>query len=264
MKTKIFDTHTHYDDKAYGKSAHELISRILREDVAGFIAVGCSMTTVPKSLEIAEKYDNVYASVGVHPHYAGKLPPDYLDKLEQWTKSPFAKAVGEIGLDYHYDGRDDAAVRENQVRIFREQLVLAAKSGLPVIVHSRDSAHDTMEILREFRKSSQNRIVMHCYSGSLDMARELVKMDVCISFTGVLTFRNARKAAEVCREIPLSHIMLETDCPYMSPEPYRGRICDSSMITKTAEKVAEIKGLTVGEVAEVCNKNAEEFFGISI
>jgi TatD DNase family protein len=254
---KLFDTHAHYDDKAYGGNADALITRILSDSenaVAGFMAVGCSMRTIPKSLAIAEKYGTVYASAGIHPHYVKQVTPDYLLRLEEWAKHSKVRAIGETGLDYHYDGY----CRETQIRVFREQLALAARLNLPVIVHSRDSTADTLEILREFRPKG----VMHCYSGSVDTARELVKLGILISFTGVITFRNARKAAEVCREIPDESIMLETDCPYMAPEPFRGKLCDSSMAWKSAAKIAEIRGVSVEKMVEICNNNAKKFFNI--
>jgi len=255
IKTNLFDTHAHYDDKAYKNEANTLIQRILFDNVAGFIAVGCSLETIPKSIEISEKYENVYVSVGIHPHYVNELPDDYLSLLEDWTKLDKICAIGETGLDYHYEGYS----QENQIKVFREQLVLAEKLKLPVIVHSRDAAADTMEVLRELRP----RAVMHCYSGSVEMARELVKMGIFISFTGVITFKNARKAVEVCREISLDMMMLETDCPYMAPEPFRGKVCDSSMAWYTAEKIAEIKGISVNEVVTICNNNAKRFFNIN-
>jgi TatD DNase family protein len=253
-KLLIFDTHAHYEDKAYGNNADELIERILSENVAGFINVGCSLESIPAALQIAERYQTVYASVGIHPHYAGDLPPDYLSRIENWAKFPKVRAIGETGLDYHYDGY----IREKQIKVFIEQIDLAKRLNLPVIIHSRDAARDTMDIVRE----AKPRAVMHCYSGSAEMARELIKLDVLISFTGVLTFKNARKAAEVCRQVPLEMMMLETDCPYMAPEPFRGRTCDSSMTRYTAEKIAQIKGVTVDEVVKTCNNNAKIFFDI--
>jgi TatD DNase family protein len=256
-KLKIFDTHAHYDDRAYKNTADEVIGRILSafdEGVAGFMAVGCSLETIPCSIKIADKYETVYASVGVHPHYATDLPNDYLSQLEGFAKHHKVKAIGECGLDYHYEGYS----RENQIKVFRQQTELAQRLDLPVIIHSREAAADTMEILQELKPKA----VMHCYSGSVEMAHELVKMGILISFTGVITFKNARKAVEACREIPLEMLMLETDCPYMAPEPFRGKVCDSSMTWYTAKKVAEIKGISVDEVVKSCNNNARKFFNI--
>jgi TatD DNase family protein len=252
---KLFDTHTHYDDRRYGDTADALITRILGDNVAGFIAVGHSRDANFRATEIAAKYNPVFASVGIHPHYAkGSLAPDYLAELECLSKSPKVVAIGECGLDYHYDGFE----RESQIRVFREQLILAEKLNKPVIVHSRDATEDTMAILNEFTP----RAVMHCYAGSVETARELLELGIMISFTGVLTFPNARKAVAVVREIPLSAIMIETDCPYMAPQAFRGKLCDSSMAWHIAAKIAEIKGINTDEVAEICNNNAKRFFDI--
>ena len=253
-KIKLFDTHAHYDDRAYGKSPRELIKRILSENVSGFIQVGCSLKSIPRSLEIAEEFDNVFVSAGIHPHYASELPADYLSRLQKWANHPCVVAIGEIGLDYHYEGYS----RSNQIKVFRAQLNFAENLGLPVIIHSRDATEDMMEILREMRPKA----VMHCYLGSAETARELMKLGIPISFTGVITFKNAKKAVEVCRETPLQMLMLETDCPYMAPEPFRGKVCDSSMAWHTAAKIAEIKGISTEEVVRICNANAERFFNI--
>ena len=200
-KIKVFDTHAHYDDRAYGGEPRELIKRILNESVAGFMAVGCCLKSIPQSLKFAEEFENVYAAIGIQPHNVNDLPGDYLLRLRQWADNPKVKAIGEIGLDYHYDGY----VREKQIETFREQLGLADELGLPVIIHSRDAAHDTMDVLRDF-KVAKTGAVMHCYSGSVETARELIKLGIFISFTGVITFKNARKSAEVCREIGRAHV----------------------------------------------------------
>jgi TatD DNase family protein len=257
MKLKLFDTHTHYDDRAYGKSADVLIQRILDDNVAGFIAAGHHEAANVKAVEFARWYTNVYAAVGIHPHYANKaLSANYLKELEWLIKSsPKIRAIGECGLDYHYDGYN----RDKQIRTFTEQLELAQSVGLPVIVHSRKATEDTMHLLRT---KSPKSAVMHCYSGSAETARELISLGMMISFTGALTFKNARNAVEVCREVPLEFLMLETDCPYMAPEPYRGNVCDSSMAWYTAAKIAEIKGVSTETVVETCNNNAKRFFNI--
>jgi len=250
---KLFDTHTHYDDEVY-KDASELIKSMLAGNVAGFVAVGCSLERSKAAVKIAESYENVYAAVGIHPDDVDGLPDDYAVKLEALAASPKVKAVGEIGLDYHYGGY----VRERQIAAFENQLGLAKKLNLPVIIHSRDAAADTLAILREHRP----RAVMHCFSGSAETARELIKLGIMISFTGVITFKNARNATEACKAVPPEMLMLETDCPYLAPEPYRGKVCDSRMAWRTAEKAAEIKGLDVNELVGICNENAKRFFNI--
>ncbi|MCL2754848.1 MAG: TatD family hydrolase [Oscillospiraceae bacterium] len=253
---KIFDTHTHYDERKYGKSADVLIQRILADNVAGFMAVGHSVSANFRAVELAEAFAPVFASVGIHPHYAKEgLPADYLTTLEGLAAHTKVVAIGECGLDYHYDGYE----RDTQIAVFREQSELAAKLNLPVIVHSRDATEDTMAILKEFKP----RAVMHCFSGSVETMRELVKLGILVSFTGVLTFPNARRAAEVVKEIPLEYLMLETDCPYMAPQKFRGKTCDSSMLGEVAEKVAQIRGMGVEEVVTICNNNAKRFFGIT-
>ncbi|MCL2634285.1 MAG: TatD family hydrolase [Oscillospiraceae bacterium] len=252
-KIKLFDTHAHYDDRAYKNTADTLIQQMFSDNVAGFMAIGCNPERNRKAVAIAERYSNVYASVGIHPHDV-KSDID-IKQLEKLAKHEKVRAIGETGLDYHYDGHER---REIQIKAFKEQLELAKKLNLPVIIHSRDSTEDTMTILREYRP----RGVMHCYSGSGETARELVKMGIYISFTGVLTFKNARKAIEACEAVPMDMLMLETDCPYMAPEPFRGKLCDSSMAWYTAAKVAEIKGLTVEETVKICNENAKRFFNI--
>jgi len=262
---KLFDTHTHYTDRAYKGKAGELIKQMLSDNVAGFVAVGYCFDSIPKSIKLAERYNNVYASVGIHPHYAKEnLPTDYAEQLRNYaTDGGNTKivAIGEAGLDYHYD--DSEKFKSKQKEVFLAQLDLARELNLPIIIHSRDAANDTLEILRkEFLKNPDLKAVMHCYTGSVEMARVLIKLGVLISFTGVLTFKNAKKSHEVCREIPLNRIMLETDCPYMAPEPFRGKTCDSSMAWNTAEKIAEIKGVTLEEVVKSCNANAKWFFKI--
>ncbi|MCL2087495.1 MAG: TatD family hydrolase [Oscillospiraceae bacterium] len=255
---KIFDTHAHYDDKAYDHDRHELIDTMLAAEmrgVSGFIAIGCNPKRNKKAIELAHRYEKVYATVGIHPGDIKNLRDNYKEELKALALDPKVVAIGETGLDYHYDGHDKNA----QKKVFRESLELARSLSLPVIVHSRDAAADTMEILREFSGLPK---VMHCYSGSVEMALELVKMGVFLSFTGVITFKNARKAAETAAEVPIEMLLLETDCPYMAPEPFRGKRCDSQMLWHTAAKLAEIKNMSVEEVVDICNNNAKRFFNI--
>lgn len=257
-KLRLFDTHTHYDDEAYGGEAEQnaLIKNLLNDNVSGFIAIGCSMERSARAVGIAEKYENCYAAIGIHPDDAENLPGDYLNTLKKLADNEKVKAIGEIGLDYYYEGYDEKI----QKRVFTEQLELAANLNLPVVVHSRDATLDTLDILAEYKPKA----VMHCFSGSAETAEILVKMGVMISFTGVLTFKNAKKAVEACKRLPLEMLMLETDCPYLAPAPFRGKLCDSGMAWYTAQKIAQIKKRTTDEIVEICNKNAERFFGIKI
>lgn len=254
MNLKIIDTHAHYDDDAFNEDRDELLQKILDESVKGIITVGTTIERSVASIKIAEKYSDVFASVGIHPEECNNLPDDYICQLRELAKNKKVVAIGEIGLDYHYDGY----CKKTQADCFKSQLKLAAELDLPVIIHSRDATQDTIEILREYKP----RGVMHCFSGSAETAREIINLGMMISFTGVITFKNAKKAIEACSVVPLDRLMLETDCPYMTPVPHRGKRNNSSFTYHTAEKIAEIKGLTVEEVIKICNENAVSFFGL--
>lgn len=255
MNLKVIDTHAHYDDEAFDCDREELLQKLLGSSVDKIITIGCSLERSRMAAELSGKYDNIFAAVGIHPEDCYDLPEDYLYQIEQLASDKKVVAIGEIGLDYHYEGYN----KELQQKCFKEQLQLAARLDLPVVVHSRDATKDTLEILREYKPKG----VVHCFSGSAETAREILEIGMMISFTGVLTFKNARKAVEACSVIPLDRLMLETDCPYMAPVPYRGERCDSSMVYNIAEKVAEIKGISVSEIIKTCNKNAKEFFGLN-
>lgn len=248
------DSHAHYDDEQFDGDRDELLERLHENGVRNIVNIGCSLERSQFSVDLAEKYPFVYAAVGVHPEDAPDTPDSYLSKIEFWTANPKVVAIGEIGLDYHYDGFD----RELQIRFFEEQLDLAEKSGLPVIIHSRDATEDTMNILR---RRGRVKGVMHCFSGSAETAKQVLELGMNISFTGVLTFKNARKAVEAAKVVPLDRLMLETDCPYMAPEPYRGKRCDSSMITRVISKLAEIKEVSPEAVAEAATANTLKLFG---
>ncbi len=251
---KITDTHSHYDDKAFDSDRYELLGTLLSEKCEKIITLGCDLGSSRRSLEIAGKFENVFAAVGVHPENCTDERDDYLRELRTLAMHKKAVAIGEIGLDYHWEGSD----RERQIRFFREQPVLAKELGMPVCVHSRDCTKEMLDILREFRPNG----VMHCFSGSTEVAKEILSYGMMISFTGLITFKNAKKAAEACAYIPIDRIMLETDSPYMAPVPHRGERNDSGLIIHTAEKLAEIKGLSLEETVRICNENAERFFGL--
>ena len=206
-------------------------------------------------MQSAQKYDYIYAAAGVHPESVDTNPADYLETVRKAiSENPKIRAVGEIGLDYHYDGYD----REKQIKLFREQLELARELDMPVIVHSRDACEDTLVLLREFKPKG----VVHCFSGSAETAREIIRLGMYIGFTGVLTFKNAKKALRALAEVPLDRLLLETDCPYMAPVPFRGKRCDSSMIAYTAQKAAEIKGIPVDELLEITCRNGMALYNI--
>mgnify|MGYP004522197061 CR=1 FL=1 len=252
---KTIDTHAHYDAEEFDADRDELLTQLFAESVDSIITMGCSLKSSAAALKLAEKYERMYAAVGIHPEDCENLPDDYISQIKTLATNKKVRAIGEIGLDYHYDGFS----REKQIVCFKEQLKLAQELDFPVVIHSRDATKDTLDILAEYRP----RGVVHCFSGSAETAREILRLGLMISFTGVLTFKNAKKAVEACEVIPLDRIMLETDCPYMSPVPYRGERCDSSMVRFTAEKLAQIKGISTDEAILACNRNAIEFFGLT-
>lgn len=252
---KTIDTHAHYDAEEFDADRDELLTRLFAESVDSIITMGCSLKSSAAALKLAEKYERMYAAVGIHPEDCENLPDDYISQIKTLAANKKVRAIGEIGLDYHYDGFS----REKQIVCFKEQLKLAQELDFPVVIHSRDATKDTLDILAEYRP----RGVVHCFSGSAETAREILRIGLMISFTGVLTFKNAKKAVEACEVIPLDRIMLETDCPYMSPVPHRGERCDSSMVRFTAEKLAQIKGISTDEAILACNRNAIEFFGLT-
>ncbi len=254
---KIIDTHAHYDDAQFDEDRDLLIQTMLDNDIMAIINVGCSIERSEESLRLAQRYDNIFAAVGVHPEEIYGLADNYIDILRGLAQNKKAVAIGEIGLDYHYENFD----RDRQIKVFKEQLALAKELGLPAIIHSRDATEDTLTVLKD---AAPLKAVMHCFSGSAETAKEILELGLYISFTGVLTFKNAKKAVAACEVIPMDRLMLETDCPYMAPTPHRGERCISSMTAYTAAKLAEIKGISVEEAISACNENAVRFFGLNI
>lgn len=250
---EYIDSHAHYDDEAFDSDRDALLQALHNGGVRNIVNIGCTLERSQYSVDFADKYPFMYAAVGIHPDDAMDTPDGYLDKLEYWTANPKVVAIGEIGLDYHTEGYD----RDLQIRFFNEQLDLAERAGLPVVIHSRDATGDTMDILRARGKV---RGVMHCFSGSAETAEQVLALGMNISFTGVLTFKNARRALEALEAVPLDRLMLETDCPYMAPEPNRGKRCDSSMIKYVIEKIAAVKGVTPELVAAETMKNTLALF----
>lgn len=251
----IFDTHAHYADHAFDSDRDKLLAMLPEKGIKYIMLASSSVEDTVENARLAEKYNYIYAASGVHPESVDTNPENYLDIVQNTALScSKVKAIGEIGLDYHYDGYD----RDKQIKIFEEQLVLAKKLDLPVIVHSRDACEDTLNILKKHKPSG----VVHCFSGSAETAKEIIKLGMYIGFTGVLTFKNAKKAIQALKVVPLDRLLLETDCPYMSPVPFRGKRCDSSMIIYTAEKAAEVKDLQTQELIDITCANAEKFYKI--
>lgn len=250
-----FDSHAHLDDRRFDDDRDEIFADLANHDVGLVMNIGCDLSSSLRSVALAKKYPFVYAAVGSHPDDADHVDAATLAMYESLCREEKVRAIGEIGLDYHYED----VPREIQRQAFRLQLELARKLNMPVIVHEREAHADAMELVREF---SDVRGVFHCYSGALEQAKELVRRGWYIGFTGVLTFKNARKAVEVAEWLPLDRILIETDCPYMAPEPHRGRRNDSRYVPLVGKKLAEIKNLPEQQVAEATTENAKRLFGI--
>lgn len=250
---EYIDSHAHYDDEAFDSDRDELLARIHEGGVKYIINMGCNIERSRFSVRYANKFPFIYAAVGIHPEDVDKVPDDYLLQLREWAADPKVVAIGEIGLDYHYEGYN----AELQKKIFEEQLDLAEELKLPVVIHSRDAAEDTLNILR--KRGTVNGVV-HCFSGSAETAKQMLELGLHISFTGVLTFKNARKALAALKAVPPDRLLLETDCPYMAPEPNRGKRCDSSMIVHIIDKIAAEKGVPPEDVARQTMENTVNLF----
>lgn len=250
----LFDTHAHLDDRAFDQDRRELIARLPQAGIGLVMNPGCSLASSRNAAALAREYDFLYAAVGSHPDAADEVTPQVLDAYRQLCRdNPKVLAIGEIGLDYHYED----IPRQRQLAAFRDQMALAQELGLPVIVHEREAHADGMAVVEEFPQVTG---VFHCYSGSAEMAQWLVSRGWYIGFTGVLTFKNARKAVEVAQQLPLERIVLETDCPYMSPEPYRGKRNDPSRLPFMAQKLAQLRGLSAEEVAAITTENGRRLY----
>lgn len=252
---EIYDSHAHYDDSAFDKDRAWLLEKQLPlSGVRCVINMGTRLLTCASTVGLSDLNPYIFAAVGIHPEEIDdSLPEDWLQCLRVWLERGDAVAVGEIGLDYHWEG---CAPRERQRKVFAAQLSLAKELDLPVCVHDRDAHADVLELLREYRPQG----VLHCFSGSLEMAREILDLGMYIGIGGAVTFKNAKKILRVAAGIPLDRLLLETDAPYMAPEPHRGRRNDSSLIPHTAAKIAELRGITTREVLEASNQNIRRLF----
>ena len=252
----LFDTHAHYDDERFDGDREALLAGMPEKNVGLIVNPGCDIPSSRTAVALAESFGFVYAAVGIHPENCGDFAPGMIDRLRQMAKNPRVVAIGEIGLDYYWA---ENPPRELQQEVLRRQLGLAEELDLPVIIHDRDAHGDTLDIVREFPRV---RGVFHCFAGSAEMARELIKMGWMLSFNGAVTFKNAKKAPEVIAAVPLEKLMIETDAPYLTPVPHRGERNDSSYVCLVAEKIAQIKGLTPEEVEKATWENGRRFFGI--
>lgn len=250
----IFDTHAHYLREDFGEELDGLLEELPRMGVERVLAVGCDLESSREEIALAKRYGYIRAAAGVHPEHAAELPENWEERLEEMLRADEVCALGEIGLDYHYP----EPPRELQREVFERQLIMAKRLDMAVIIHSRDACEDTMRMLREHKP----RGVLHCFSGSAETAREAVGLGLYIGFTGVLTFKNAKKAVAACSAVPLDRLLLETDCPYMAPVPFRGEKSHSGMIAQTAAKMAEIKGVSTEEMIETARLNGERLFGL--
>ena len=254
MITGIFDSHAHYDDPAFDPDREQLLQALPQQGVSLVLNAGCDMQSSHAGIALGKQFAHVYSSVGVHPLAAQEITRQTLDTLAELAQQPKVCAIGEIGLDYHYD----SVPREIQLSAFEQQLALAKELDMPVIIHSREASNDTVQLLKKYRP----RGIVHCFSGSVEMAKEILRLDMYIGFTGVLTFKNARRAVEAAASIPADRLLLETDCPYMAPEPLRGKRCDSSMLQYTAARLAQIKETDPQQMAEQTFRNACAVYGI--
>ena len=253
----IFETHAHYDDECFDVDRDILIEKLFQKNICNIINVGASIESTKTTIALAKKYENMYAAAGVHPSDIAGLNEETLAWLKEQTKDPKVIAVGEIGLDYYWDKEEE--VQKAQRYWFAQQMRLARESQLPVIIHSRDAAEDTMRVMKEVH-AEEIPGVIHCYSYSPEMAKEFIKMGYYIGVGGVVTFKNAKKLKETVMQIPLERILLETDSPYMAPEPHRGSRNDSGNLVYVAEKIAELKGITAKEVENATLANARKLF----
>lgn len=252
--TNIFDAHAHYDDEKFSEDREKLLSELPSKGVVGVVNAAVDIFSAETALSYGEKYPFMYAAVGIHPENLEGLQEDYLDRLAKLYEREKAVAIGEIGLDYYWD-----IERETQQRVFGEQLSLVNDLNAPVVIHDRDAHGDTLAFLKKYRPK---KALLHCFSGSAEFMRELMRLDCYISLGGTVTFKNARHSVEVAREVPIDKLLLETDAPYLTPVPFRGKRNDSSLILYTATKIAQIRGMSVQEILDKTAENAKYFYGI--
>lgn len=253
----LIDTHAHLNAIQYQEDLEEVIERAQSEGVEIIVVVGFDRETITRAIELADTYEFIYATVGWHPVDAIDMTDEDLKWIEELCSHPKVVALGEMGLDYYWD----KSPKEIQKEVFRKQIVLAKKVKLPIIIHNREATADIIEILEE-ENASEVGGIMHCFTGSVEVAKQCMDMNFYISFGGPVTFKNAKKPKEVAAEIPLDRLLIETDCPYLTPHPFRGKRNEPSYVKYVAEQIAELKGVTFEEIAQKTSDNAKRFFGI--
>ena len=256
----IFETHAHYDDKAFEEDRESLLVGMKEQGVGLIVNIGAHLASSQASLALAEKYPFVYAAVGVHPDETKELTEENFCRLEEMANHEKAVAIGEIGLDYYWD----STPRDVQRYWFERQLALALKYNLPVVIHSREAAADTLAVMKEFYAASKGTLkgIIHCFSYGVELAEEYTKMGFLLGIGGVVTFKNGKKLKEVVQNTPLTQLVLETDCPYLAPEPNRGKRNDSGNLRYVAEGIAALKGVSAEEVIRVTEENARNLYRI--
>ncbi|MEK4197821.1 TatD family hydrolase [Cytobacillus sp. FSL K6-0265] len=254
----LFDTHVHLNAEQYDEDLEEVIMRAREAGVEKMVVVGFDRPTIERAMELIEQYDFLYASIGWHPVDAIDMTEEDLIWIEELSKHPKVVAIGEMGLDYHWD----KSPKDVQKDVFRQQIQLAKKVKLPIIIHNREATADIVEILKE-ENAAEVGGIMHCFSGSPETAKECIDMNFYISLGGPVTFKNARKPKEVAAEIPLEKLLIETDCPYLAPHPFRGKRNEPSYVKLVCEQIAEIKNIPVEEVAAITTENAKKLFAIN-
>lgn len=253
----LFDSHAHLDDEKFDEDREAVIQRAIEHGITGIINVGASMASSARSIALAEHHRNIYAAVGIHPHDAkDALETDY-EQLAHWTELEKVVAIGEIGLDYYYD----FSPKEVQRTVFIRQLDVARQTGMPFIIHDRDAHGDILDILKREAKGLKG--VLHCFSGSLEMAREVIKMGLYVSIAGPVTFKNAAKLPDIAAQVPLERLLVETDSPYLTPHPYRGKRNEPAYVKLVAQQVADLRGMDFHELAKATSENVKTLFKIS-
>jgi TatD DNase family protein len=255
--TLLFDTHTHLDSYKFDEDRDVVIQRAKDAGVHMLLNIGFNRETIPTTIALAEQYDFIYAAVGWHPVDSIDMLPEDLEWIERLCAHEKVVAIGEIGLDYHWD----TSPKDVQQRVFREQIRLARKVGKPIVIHNRDAHEDVIRILQE-ENAAEVGGVMHCYSGSWETAKQCLDMNFYISFGGPVTFQNARVPKEVLKQVPLDKILIETDAPYLTPHPFRGKRNESSYVALVAQTAAELLGKSVEEIGAITTENGKKCFGI--